>query len=618
MSTASASEAASGSPTAIEWMTTPFCAAMAAAFCGAMRLPVSVPSESRIRTRDSTSEASNERMASPIASPSMVFWPAMPGASVSSSVRAACGVAGEGHQHVGRVAEDDEPDAVVAAVGDEAVEHRLDAVEPRAARAVGAGEVAGRHRARDVDGEHDVAGGLGALDRIADPFRAGEREDDERPGEPGEGHLPAGTRQDHGAFALVEPGGGGLEERQPHRLHHLAPGRGEPEHQERKRQREERQGGGQVKHDGGRSSAAPPPARRRRRTAAAWRRARPRAPDRRRRSRRRCGRGTRARRRRRASRPRRGDRPTSAVRRSRVSVAASARGSPARERRGEPGELGERRAAVGGGAAVAHDGDDRQRDERERQGGDDGPGPGGGQHRDRRRLGDVVEPVDEVDEAVGRRFHQAMRRRGGAPKSRRSCGTVGSPALTGRIAASSFACQSSSRLSRSPPAGREVAADAGVGEVELDLQDAVADHDPAGLGDLVGRGVVDQRHDHVVAAADPGEVAQRGLAGAVEVGDDEDEPVVGDDPGGAGEGGVEPGRGIGHHRRLGGKRGVRLRDAARAGAGRRRGCGGPGRRRSRRRRGRGPPTRSPGARMRQAASAAISAAVTDFMLSRVP
>ncbi len=84
-----ASEAASGSPTAIEWMTTPFCAAMAAAFCGAMRLPVSVPSESRIRTRDSTSEASNERMASPIASPSMVFWPAMPGASVSSSVRAA-------------------------------------------------------------------------------------------------------------------------------------------------------------------------------------------------------------------------------------------------------------------------------------------------------------------------------------------------------------------------------------------------------------------------------------------------------------------------------------------------------------------------------------------------
>ena len=76
----------------------------------------------------------------------------------------------------------------------------------------------------------------------------------------------------------------------------------------------------------------------------------------------------------------------------------------------------------------------------------------------------------------------------------------------------------------------EVAADAGVGEVELDLQPAVAD-DEAALGRrLVGRGVVDEGEDEVVAAGDAGEDVQRGVVGAVEVGDDEDEPVVGDDP----------------------------------------------------------------------------------------
>ena len=174
-------------------MTTPFCAAMAAAFCGAMRLPVSVPSESRIRTRDSTSRGLERADGEPDRVAEHGVLAGHAGRERVEQRARRLGVAGEGHQHVGRVAEDDEPDAVVAAVGDEAVEHRLDAVEPRAARAVGAGEVAGRHRARDVDGEHDVAGGLGALDRIADPFRAGEREDDERPGEPGEGHLPAGN-----------------------------------------------------------------------------------------------------------------------------------------------------------------------------------------------------------------------------------------------------------------------------------------------------------------------------------------------------------------------------------------------------------------------------------------
>ena len=88
-STLSTSEAALGSPTAMVWITTPFLAAMSAALAGAIRLPVSVPSESRIRMRASTFDASKERIARPIASPSRVFWPAIPGASVASSVRAA-------------------------------------------------------------------------------------------------------------------------------------------------------------------------------------------------------------------------------------------------------------------------------------------------------------------------------------------------------------------------------------------------------------------------------------------------------------------------------------------------------------------------------------------------
>ena len=77
--------------------------------------------------------------------------------------------------------------------------------------------------------------------------------------------------------------------------------------------------------------------------------------------------------------------------------------------------------------------------------------------------------------------------------------------------------------------GREVAPDPGVGEVELDLHPAVADHDPAMFGHLVGGRVVDQRHDHVVAPGDAGKKPQGLVVGAVEVGDEEEQPVVGHD-----------------------------------------------------------------------------------------
>ena len=134
---------ASGSPTAMVWMTTPFCAAMSAALAGAMRLPVSVPSESRIRMRASTvarlEGADGE-------ADGVAEHGVLAGHARRQRVEQAAGgggVAGEGHEDVGGAAEDDQADAVVAAVGDEAVEHRLDAVEAGAAGAVRADEVAG-------------------------------------------------------------------------------------------------------------------------------------------------------------------------------------------------------------------------------------------------------------------------------------------------------------------------------------------------------------------------------------------------------------------------------------------------------------------------------------------
>ena len=194
MSTLSASALASGSPTAMVWMTTPFCAAMSAALAGRHAAAgVGAVGEQDQDAGLDLELASKERMARPMASPSMVFWPAMPGSQRVEQAAGGGGVAGEGDEDVGGAAEDDQADAVVAAVGDEAVEDRLHAVEAGAAGAVRADEVAGLHRAGDVDGEHDVAGGLGALDRVADPLGAGEGEHDERPEEPGEGHLPAGS-----------------------------------------------------------------------------------------------------------------------------------------------------------------------------------------------------------------------------------------------------------------------------------------------------------------------------------------------------------------------------------------------------------------------------------------
>ena len=131
---------------------------------------------------------------------------------------------------------------------------------------------------------------------------------------------------------------------------------------------------------------------------------------------------------------------------------------------------------------------------------------------------------------------------------------------------------------------------------------------------------MDERHDDVVAAGDAGQDAQRLVVGAVEVGDDEDEPVVGDDV-------ARPARSaaVEKRRRRSGTTGALAESAALrpatsveqaqdGGAA----AAGPGPRRAPASERTSPPTRSPAPRMRQAASAAISAAVTDFIAWTVP
>ena len=202
--------------------------------------------------RASTSSASNERMARPMASPSMVFCPAMPGCERVEQAAGGRGVAGEGDEDVGRAAEDDEADAVVAAVGDEAVEHRLHPVE------AGCRGRRPRRRSRGsaIEPEMSTASMTSRAASVrsiggADPLGAGEGEQDERPEQPGEGHLQPRARQHDRALALVEAGARPLEEGDAHGLHHLAARRSEPEHEERQRQREERPGEGELKHGGG-------------------------------------------------------------------------------------------------------------------------------------------------------------------------------------------------------------------------------------------------------------------------------------------------------------------------------------------------------------------------------
>ncbi len=215
-------------------------------------------------------------------------------------------------------------------------------------------------------------------------------------------HLPARPRQHDRPLALVEPGARRLEERHPHRLHHLPPRRRQPEHEERQRQRDERPGQPS-------SSMLPP-------DPAPRRRARRRAVERRGRPVRRLG--ERLARAARSSPPVLARNPlqaspvsratstrgnaTSATRRSSVCSPASAAGSPASSPGASPRELRQRRAAPGRGAAVAHERPPARRERGHEQPGQHQPAPRLRRHRHRRRLDDVLQLVEEVDQALAR------------------------------------------------------------------------------------------------------------------------------------------------------------------------------------------------------------------------
>ena len=173
-------------------------------------------------------------------------------------------ILGQRRLDIGPGAEDDQRHAVALAALDEAAYHLANPFEPLLARAVRRGEVAGIHRAGDVDGEHHVARGLGDLDRLADPLGPGERQQHEEPDGDGGGHLQACARQHHRAGAGL--GAGGIddvaEEGEAQRRHPLPMRRHEPEHEERQRQEQQRPGRAERNH-------GPAPARCRRTQCAA-------------------------------------------------------------------------------------------------------------------------------------------------------------------------------------------------------------------------------------------------------------------------------------------------------------------------------------------------------------
>ena len=118
--------------------------------------------------------------------------------------------------------------------------------------AVGGGEVAGIHRAGDVDGEDHVAGGFFELDGFADAFGAGEGRDEERPDEERGEHLEAAAAQDDRAGLRVDAGGLGdaAEERHAQRLDLFAARRQEAPDQPGQRQEREGEGRGEGDHAG--------------------------------------------------------------------------------------------------------------------------------------------------------------------------------------------------------------------------------------------------------------------------------------------------------------------------------------------------------------------------------
>ena len=90
-------------------------------------------------------------------------------------------VLGERCLDEGLGAEDDQGDPVAVAGLDEPADHALDRLQPLQPLPICADEVPIVHRARDVDGENDVARRLLDLDRLAHPLRPRQGQHDQQP-----------------------------------------------------------------------------------------------------------------------------------------------------------------------------------------------------------------------------------------------------------------------------------------------------------------------------------------------------------------------------------------------------------------------------------------------------
>ena len=106
----------------------------------------------------------------------------------------------EGRLQVGRVAEHDQPDPIVLAPIDEAVEDLLHGVEPGDALSGLALEVLVFHRTGEIDDEHEVACGDPLHERILDDLGARGGQDEEHPDADGDAHLQTPAAEGDGAL----------------------------------------------------------------------------------------------------------------------------------------------------------------------------------------------------------------------------------------------------------------------------------------------------------------------------------------------------------------------------------------------------------------------------------
>ena len=177
-------------------------------------------------------------------------------------------VEGQGRLRIGSATKQDQADAVVLAPGNKVLHHvfdRAQAVDPLPA---GVGEIGGLHRLRDIDGKHQVAHRLLALDGFFDPYRSGHGHHQQCPHQQVEQQLPDVVLRTCDLWCLIDSAAHGVEKRYAYRTAGFAvsgqPAVAEP------RQGQQQQQPGIIKLPHG---AAPPSVYRCRPTAGVVRRA---------------------------------------------------------------------------------------------------------------------------------------------------------------------------------------------------------------------------------------------------------------------------------------------------------------------------------------------------------